>query len=79
MFSSIMIFGLKALLELIPIFFAKSAKREEYERLVRESIKTWEANAGRSSETRQEHEQVTSELEKKWSVRWSQKKPTGLK
>lgn len=70
MMASIMVLILRGALQLLPIFFGKSAKREEYERLVKESIKVWEQQAGRSAKVRNDHQQVSDELDEKWREKW---------
>lgn len=70
MWSNLALFGLKILLELLPVFFKNSAKKAEYERLIKSSIYVWEKRTGRAAKLREEHRKVDDKLNEKWRERW---------
>jgi hypothetical protein len=71
MWADIMLFVLKISLQLLPVFFGKSKKKAEYERLVKASISTWEKRTGRSAKLREEHRKVDEKLNEKHKEKWS--------
>lgn len=70
LWGNIALFGLKMILQLIPIFFSRSAQKAEYERLVKASIYIWEKRVGTATKLRKDHQRTDELVEKKWKERW---------
>ena len=68
--NGLAVIALKLVLQLIPVFLGRSAKRSEYERMVKSSIRVWEKRAASSSKLRQDHQKVDEELDKKAQEKW---------
>lgn len=76
MWGNLAILGLKLLLQFIPMIFARSAQKEEYERLVKASIYVWEKRTGRAAKLRKDHRRTDEKLDEEWAKKWGTPAPT---